>query len=577
MTGFNLTDTFGNSSSSGFGNTNALGITPATDPFATNTSPLGLGGNPFPTTTAAPPVSANPTTGVTDTSGLSGVTSSAGSAVAGTAPASGLGSALSSLGSGVSSLLNSPLGSLAELGGLYAIISGQANNTQQQNNALAQQISNIGQPSLTAGTQELGAYTSGNLTAPFQGQANAALDQIQKNATSQEQQVAQMLANSGGQNQQSAQISQTSQIEQQKQLADQTAVSNAFIAELNSSLQLTATGGGYVQSGIMQEIQSNTALQQQLSSLMGDLAKAYAQQTASSGTGTGAAAGGALSSITSLLGKAGSAIGSGVSSLLGGAGSAAGAVGSGLVAGAAPTAIGGITGDALGLSAAGAGVAGLAGAAPAAVDLAAVTDIGTSIGASAGGLGGAAGADAGAAGAGAAGGGIGLAGALGIGAAGALAVDLLGNQFNWFGNNSASSVTNKTLNVPSVAPAGNSVAVPQGSVVQWQGTGSSGRIIGTAQGGTTLAMQATYGHDPGAPVIYPPGGNAYTGTGGYVLNGFHKGAGQNLSTATFTNQQTGKTVAVSDPQFQQLTGITPQQLSQMYQMLTSQYKQGKTG
>ena len=213
---------------------------------------------------------------------------------------------LSSILSGLGSAISSPLGTLGLLGGEYALISGQASSAQKQNNALAGQISAIGQPDVAAGASELGAYSAGKLTAPFQAQLSAAQQANQNTATSQSQQVAQLLANSGGgQNVQSAQASESGQISAAQNLANTRAMSQAFLGELSSSLSLTQTGGAYVQAGIMQEIQSNTQLQQQLSSLMGQLANAYAKSISgtggASGTGTGAGGTGSLFNQVSKL------------------------------------------------------------------------------------------------------------------------------------------------------------------------------------------------------------------------------------------------------------------------------------
>lgn len=260
----------------------------------------------------------------------------------------GLSSILSGLGtaaSDVGSALNSPLGTAALLGGEYALISGQASATQTQNNALAGQISAIGQPDVTAGTNLLNSYTAGQLTAPFQEQLTAAQLADKNTATSQTQQVAQLLANSGGgQNVQSAQVSESGQIAAAKNLADTQAMSNAFMSELQSSLNLTSTGGAYVQAGIMQEIQSNTQLQQQLSQLMGQLAQAYAKSVSGSGSGTGTSGtAGTGTGLGSLFNQAGQ--------LLNGGGPNVSSLVSGANAGAAQLGAGALTGDPTGVDA----------------------------------------------------------------------------------------------------------------------------------------------------------------------------------------------------------------------------------
>jgi hypothetical protein len=206
------------------------------------------------------------------------------------------------LGSILSSIAGSNLGTLAGYGGVYALLADQASSTQTQNNALAGQISAIGQPLVTEGQGLTSAFGQGQLTTPYQEQVTAAENANQNTATSQGQQVARLLANSGGgQNVQGAQASESQQITTAQTQANTNAISQAFQNELTSGLGLVGTGGQYVQSGIQQEISSNTALQGQLSNLMGTLAQAYARQT--SGSGSGTPTGGLGSILSSLLGK----------------------------------------------------------------------------------------------------------------------------------------------------------------------------------------------------------------------------------------------------------------------------------
>jgi hypothetical protein len=196
-------------------------------------------------------------------------------------------SLFSDIGTGLSDILGGSVGNLALYGGLYDLIANQASSAQKENSALAGQISAIGQPSVAAGQQELGAYQSGQLSTPFQTQLTAALTGNQNQATSQEQQVARALAGSGGgQNISGALVSQTQQIQGRQSQLDTQAISNAFAGELAASNSLINTGGQYVQSGVMQEINSNTQLQAQLADLMGSLANAYAKSTAASGSGS---------------------------------------------------------------------------------------------------------------------------------------------------------------------------------------------------------------------------------------------------------------------------------------------------
>jgi hypothetical protein len=212
-----------------------------------------------------------------------------------TSAAAGSGSTLSSL---LSSIAGSNLGTLAGYGGVYALLADQASNTASENNALAGQISAIGEPLVTEGQGLIGAYGKGQLTTPYQTQVTAAEQANQNTATSEGQQVASLLANSsGGQNIQGAQASESQQIQNAQTQANTQAISTAFQNELTSGLGLVGTGGGFVQSGVTQEIQSNTQLQAQLSSLMGMLAQAYARQT----SGSGGAAGSGVGSFSSLL------------------------------------------------------------------------------------------------------------------------------------------------------------------------------------------------------------------------------------------------------------------------------------
>lgn len=199
---------------------------------------------------------------------------------------------LSGLGSDLSSLLGSNTGQLATYAGLYDLISGQAENAQSENDTLAGEISAIGKPAVSESQSLLGAYSSGELTTPFQEQLQSALNANQNAATSQEAQSASLLAGaSGGQNLSGAVASQYQQITNAQAQNNTTAVSNAFAGELSASDSLLSAGGSYVQSGITQEINSNTQLQSQLSSLMASLASAYAQGTSSSSSGSSGSSG----------------------------------------------------------------------------------------------------------------------------------------------------------------------------------------------------------------------------------------------------------------------------------------------
>jgi len=179
------------------------------------------------------------------------------------------------------------LGQLALFGGLYGLEASQASAAQSQNATLAGEIAQIGQPAVTAGNQTLGAYESGKLTTPFQQQLQAALFANQQFATSSEQQAGAAVAGAtGGQNLSGAVVSQTQQIEAQQAQLNTQATYQAFANELSSATGLISTGGQFVQNAVTTEIQSNTQLQQTLSSLMGSLASAYAQSIKPSGTTT---------------------------------------------------------------------------------------------------------------------------------------------------------------------------------------------------------------------------------------------------------------------------------------------------
>jgi hypothetical protein len=203
-----------------------------------------------------------------------------------TDPSSG-GSDAGNISSLLSSLGTSGIGNLALAGGAYGLLSSQASSASAQNNALAGQISAIGQPEVTAGQGLLSAFQGGNLTAPYAAQYANAQAQNQQAATSEEQQSGQLLANAGGGNVQGAQAGEYQQITQQQALANSNALNQSFMNELTQSLNLTQAGGGFVQSGIQQEIQSNTQLQGQLSQLMAALANAYVKSSGSSGGGSG--------------------------------------------------------------------------------------------------------------------------------------------------------------------------------------------------------------------------------------------------------------------------------------------------
>jgi hypothetical protein len=257
------------------------------DPFAMGGQPTDLAGNAVADTTGTP---TDTTGGSTDTSG-GGTTSGGG----------GVGDLLSGIGTALSGGIGN-LGNLALFGGLYSLLQKQASNASEVNTNLANQITQIGAPDVAAGKDLLTAFQSGSLTKPYSQMVANAEAENQKAATSQMQQVSSLLANAGGGNLQSAMASEGQQITGQQALANSEAVVQAFNKELTDSLNLTSTGGAYVQSGIMQEIQSNTQLQGQLASLMGMLAQAYARSTSGGTGGAGGTGGGVVSSISKGLG-----------------------------------------------------------------------------------------------------------------------------------------------------------------------------------------------------------------------------------------------------------------------------------
>lgn len=178
----------------------------------------------------------------------------------------------------------------------YGVAESSLNKTQEQNQQLAQQLESIGQPYYSEGTNLLSSYSSGQLTGPYQTEYQAAAGANQQTATSQEQQVAQMLAgSSGGQNIEGAEASQTQQIQGQQNLANQQALANAFAQELSSSESLGSLGGNYISQGITNEMTSNTQLSAQMQQLMAALAQ-------SSSGSLGSSFGSLLSGIGGLVG-----------------------------------------------------------------------------------------------------------------------------------------------------------------------------------------------------------------------------------------------------------------------------------
>lgn len=261
------------------------GTGPIGSPFGDLPS-VPVGGSGFSSGASLSTGDINPVTG-----GASGTTGAPADSAGGSLGGD-IGTVLSDIGSAATSFLGSPLGTLGLYGGAYELAQSGASATAKQNNALTDQITQIGAPLVKQGQGLTSAFAAGKLTDPFQSQVTTAENTNANNAISQQQQVASLLAgSSGGQNEQGALASESQQIQNQQSQLNTQAISNAFTNELNSGLQLTTQGGSYVQAGIMQEITDNTQLQQQLSSLIGSLAQAYARQTAAGSSASGGAGG----------------------------------------------------------------------------------------------------------------------------------------------------------------------------------------------------------------------------------------------------------------------------------------------
>ena len=225
-----------------------------------------------------------------------------------TSGASG-GSSLPGLLSSLSSGLSSPIGQLALFGGAAAGLSSQASSAANENNQLATQISAIGQPFVSGGQSELSAYEQGTLTQPFQAQLTSALTANQQSATSQQGAVATALAgSSGGQNVSGALTSQTAAIQNAQNSANQNAVANAFSGELSAATGLLSAGGGFVQQGILTEIQNNQNLQQTMMQIFSGLSSAYAQSTGGGSPGGAGAPGGGGNSTLNMANNVGKLI-----------------------------------------------------------------------------------------------------------------------------------------------------------------------------------------------------------------------------------------------------------------------------
>ena len=562
--------------------------------------PAGLPGNPFPDPTAAPPPTApTVTTGDTGTPFSSFDPTLGGTVPPDTsttpaapgAPSTGGGSGwadfLKGIGSGLTGGTNlftpgglgSALGTAIPYAGVAKYAQNAADKQRQANTQTIQPLITQANTMLDAANKQLGLFQSGTLSPGQQAQIDAY-------AASQKSAIAQRMASQG--------ITDSSATDSANQQIENNALimkSNFVQQSLTNALGLDAAGMTPLLTAVQDKLISDTQISDTMMQLMGTLASAWAYQTGQAaraqgggaGGGGGAAAPGATSPVTAALSKYGQgkisellhgpagtdlsgnipSIGSTAATAASGIGDLTAAPGlSGAMSGA--TDIGtGIASDALG----GAAGAGAIGAGVGSAALPATGAIADAIGASVPELGGGAAAAGGA-------GGLGLAGSLGLAGLGLAAVDMFGNQHGWFTSHN-SPVDTANINAPTVQPQNGQVAIPQGGVAQWNGIGGSGRIIGTKQGNTSLAMQATQGKNPGPPVLYPPGGNAYSGQGGWVLDGWGaKGAQLHLPTATWTNQATGQSASMSDPNFQKMTGITPDQLQQMYNQLTHLYHQG---
>ena len=441
----------------------------------------------------------------------------------------------------------------------FGVVANQVKATQAENKALADRITAIGQPDVTAGADLLNQYTAGQLAAPYQTQVDIAKTINQQAAISQEQQSSQLLAGASSGNVQGAMAGQYQQITNQQALQDTMAVSNAFTKELADSINLTNTGGQYVLAGIQQEIQSNTQLSGQLADLMGNLAKAFAEQQAGNAAGGGSGGGGGSNPITAIkkLIDEGKNVWNTVTD----------AFGAGKVFVDAATGVAGaIDAGAAAAAAAGIGDLAAAGGAVAASDLAALAAGTPALDASVFGAADAAGAG-GAGAAGAAGGGFGSTlAAVAPWALGAAAIYGVGQAHDWFGGNSASSI--KTVTLPK-----------DGSVTMRPDQTDGSRNVITTVGKTSGAMmeqqvsKSGANHDPGDPVLYPKGASDTTGTNGWALQGFNQGAGGNLATATWKDEQSGQTLNTT--QLAEKLGMTLAEVQDMYSKLTGTYTTGR--
>jgi hypothetical protein len=144
-------------------------------------------------------------------------------------------------------------------------------------------------------------------------------------------------------------------------------------------------------------------------------------------------------------------------------------------------------------------------------------------------------------------------------AAAAYGMYKVADHYNWMGNNNPSRIG--ATNVPVGAQ-------------QWTGTNGKDNIIGVPApaGGAMLAMQVNHGKAPGDPVLYPAGGNAKTGVGGWELKGFRTGKDDVL-----TNQKTGQTMSINDPKFAATFGMSSTDFKNMYLRATSSYAQNGHG
>lgn len=465
--------------------------------------------------------------------------------------------------------IGSSLGSMAPYLADFALAQKYASKQQSETNKTIQPLFTQAQQYLDAATKDLKLYESGTVNPAQQ-------KMIDQYSVSQKAQVAQQL--------QSAGITDSGALNSAYQQIDDNAMvmkQNFVQQSLSNALNLEQAGMQPLLIAIQDKLLSDTDISKTMMELTGTLAQAWAYQqgqAARGGGGGSATAGGAAGGAGSSLVKQGENWVKGkVNDWLGGSSSGAGGFGS-------AAEIGGASADTIGAGSlvpegfsnnigtmmydAGTNMADIFGGGAAAAEGAAgagvLADVAGVSGADIAGLYGGMGiteASLGAEGAAAAGGASSAMSGLAVAApyaaaavAAAIAVDKIGNHYNWFGGNDPSKITG--YNLPSGA-------------MNWKAPNGDNIVASPiSKSGAQLAMQVNQGKSPGDPVLYPKGGNAKTGVGGWVLSGFRRGDDKTLK-----NQATGQTIQVGDAEFQKIFGMDAGQFDAMYQMITSSYKQ----